>query len=82
MKAKDLVDEYLYWLKENYKVIEKENLSIIRTPFSYSNNDLIEIILENARSGPNGEIGDGKIFVTNIEEVLRIRTGERGEIAL
>lgn len=43
---------------------------------------VIEIILENARSGPNGEIGDGKIFVTNIEEVLRIRTGERGEIAL
>ncbi|KWT82649.1 P-II family nitrogen regulator [Candidatus Magnetominusculus xianensis] len=29
-----------------------------------------------------GKIGDGKIFVSSIEETLRIRTGERGEIAL
>ena len=29
-----------------------------------------------------GKIGDGKIFVTNVEEAIRIRTGERGEDAL
>jgi nitrogen regulatory protein P-II 1 len=29
-----------------------------------------------------GKIGDGKIFVTRIEEAVRIRTGERGEAAL
>jgi len=29
-----------------------------------------------------GRIGDGKIFVTSVEEVIRIRTGERGEDAL
>jgi nitrogen regulatory protein PII len=29
-----------------------------------------------------GKIGDGKIFVTNIEEVVRIRTGETGESAI
>lgn len=29
-----------------------------------------------------GEIGDGKIFVYPVETVLRIRTGERGEIAI
>ena len=29
-----------------------------------------------------GEIGDGKIFVTNIEQAIRIRTGESGNIAL
>lgn len=28
------------------------------------------------------EVGDGKIFVYNVEDVVRIRTGERGEIAL
>lgn len=28
------------------------------------------------------EVGDGKIFVYNVEEIVRIRTGERGEIAL
>ncbi|ULJ59349.1 P-II family nitrogen regulator [Wielerella bovis] len=39
----------------------------------------IEIIQETARSG---KIGDGKIFVYPVEEVIRIRTGETGEIAL
>ena len=34
------------------------------------------------RSAKTGRIGDGKIFVTNVEEVVRIRTGERGEPAL
>jgi len=29
-----------------------------------------------------GRIGDGKIFVTNIEEVIRIRTGEKGKEAI
>ena len=29
-----------------------------------------------------GKIGDGKIFVTRVEEAIRIRTGERGEAAL
>ncbi|MGH7077396.1 MAG: P-II family nitrogen regulator [Acetobacteraceae bacterium] len=39
----------------------------------------IEAIMSAARTG---RIGDGKIFVTNIEEVIRIRTGERGEDAI
>ena len=34
------------------------------------------------RSAKTGRIGDGKIFVSNVEEVVRIRTGERGESAL
>ncbi|HLS41712.1 MAG TPA: P-II family nitrogen regulator, partial [Paenalcaligenes sp.] len=29
-----------------------------------------------------GKIGDGKIFVTNVEQVVRIRTGEIGHSAL
>jgi len=29
-----------------------------------------------------GKIGDGKIFITNLDEVVRIRTGERGTVAL
>lgn len=39
----------------------------------------ISAISEAARTG---EIGDGKIFVTSVEEVVRIRTGERGDAAL
>lgn len=38
-----------------------------------------KIIVEAARTG---EIGDGKIFVYNVEEVIRIRTGEEGEGAV
>jgi nitrogen regulatory protein P-II 1 len=34
------------------------------------------------RSARTGRIGDGKIFVSTVEEVIRIRTGERGESAL
>jgi nitrogen regulatory protein PII len=39
----------------------------------------VEAILENAKTG---KIGDGKIFVTEVEEAVRIRTGERGMEAL
>lgn len=40
---------------------------------------VVEAIEQAAKTG---RIGDGKIFVTNVEEVVRIRTGERGEDAL
>ena len=39
----------------------------------------ISAISEAARTG---EIGDGKIFVTSVDQVVRIRTGERGDAAL
>jgi nitrogen regulatory protein P-II 1 len=42
-------------------------------------NPVLEALTAAARSG---KIGDGKIFVSNIEEVIRIRNGERGEGAL
>ncbi len=41
--------------------------------------EIIKIIADAARTG---EIGDGKIFVYDLQEVVRIRTGERGEEAL
>jgi nitrogen regulatory protein P-II 1 len=40
---------------------------------------VVEVIAESARTG---RIGDGKIFVTTVDEVVRIRTGERGDDAL
>ena len=40
---------------------------------------VIETIAENASTG---NIGDGKIFVTDLEEVIRIRTGESGNDAI
>ena len=41
-----------------------------------------EILNALTESAQTGRIGDGKIFVSPIEEVIRIRTGERGEDAL
>jgi nitrogen regulatory protein P-II 2 len=35
-----------------------------------------------AKAANTGKIGDGKIFVTNLEQVIRIRTGETGDEAL
>jgi nitrogen regulatory protein P-II 1 len=40
---------------------------------------VIEVLIEAARTG---KIGDGKIWVTPIETVVRVRTGERGADAL
>jgi nitrogen regulatory protein P-II 1 len=42
-------------------------------------NDVIQAIVAAAKTG---KIGDGKIFVTPIDEAIRIRTGERGEDAV
>ena len=39
----------------------------------------IETIVKAARTG---KIGDGKIFVTELEDAIRIRTDERGDVAL
>ena len=41
--------------------------------------DAVNAIKNKAHTG---RIGDGKIFVTNIEEVIRIRTGEKGKEAI
>jgi len=41
--------------------------------------EIVRILSDAARTG---EIGDGKIFIYNLEDVLRIRTGERGEGAI
>lgn len=42
-------------------------------------NDIIEAIIKAARTG---KIGDGKIFVSSVEQVVRIRTGETDEAAV
>ena len=39
----------------------------------------VETIIESAKTG---KVGDGKIFVTNLDQVWRIRTGESGDSAL
>lgn len=41
--------------------------------------DVIDIVCRTCRTG---QVGDGKIFVSPVEEAVRIRTGERGDSAL
>jgi nitrogen regulatory protein P-II 1 len=42
----------------------------------------VETIIKTARSNSKGSVGDGKIFITPLEECIRIRTGERGGKAI
>jgi len=45
--------------------------------------DMVEPAMDAIiKAAHTGKIGDGKIFVTNVEQVLRIRTGEAGESAV
>ncbi len=46
-------------------------------------NDKCDKVVETIQSAAKtGRIGDGKIFIVSIDEVIRIRTGERGEAAI
>lgn len=42
----------------------------------------IQAVIKGGRSGAQGEIGDGKIFVLPMDDCIRIRTGERGSEAI
>lgn len=75
-KQKGVVQQ---WRGEKYKVelLPKIKIEVVlRDP---DVDRIIKTIIDNARTG---EIGDGKIFVSNIENVIRIRTAEKGEPAL
>lgn len=42
----------------------------------------IEVIVASARTGEGGTIGDGKVWVTDVAHVIRVRTGETGPEAI
>jgi len=45
--------------------------------------DMVEQVIDALRDAANtGKIGDGKIFVSDLEQVIRIRTGESGDDAI
>ena len=69
---------------ENYRGAKFEVNLLKKVRFDIAVNDeyvdtCIQAISKAARSG---NIGDGKIFVTPLEEVVRIRTGEKGKAAI
>ncbi|MBI4651412.1 P-II family nitrogen regulator [Candidatus Desantisbacteria bacterium] len=67
------------WRGEQYKVefLPKIKLEIISKDDEVKK--IVKTIVESARTG---EVGDGKIFVYSIDNCIRIRTGEEGDIAI
>ncbi len=57
--------------------------TVIRTVVADDMKDkIIDAIIASARGPGEGDIGDGKIFVTAVEDAVRVRTGERGADAV
>mgnify|MGYP000079574977 CR=1 FL=1 len=54
----------------------------LKIEVAISDNKLDEVVRSIQNSAHTGEIGDGKIFIYDLNDVVRIRTGERGEGAL
>ncbi|MBI2167134.1 MAG: P-II family nitrogen regulator [Candidatus Omnitrophica bacterium] len=67
------------WRGEKYKV---DFLPKIKVEIVANERDAEKIIQAILESAYTGGVGDGKIFVTEVSEVVRIRTRERGERAL
>jgi len=58
-------------------LLPKTELEIVTSDVQVE--EVVQTIVETAKTG---DIGDGKIFISTVEEVIRIRTGERGEKAI
>ena len=54
----------------------------IKLEIVIADNQLDEVVNAIIKSAQTGRIGEGKIFVTHLEDTIRIRTGERGEDAV
>lgn len=67
------------WRGQEYKVdlLPKVKLEVVVT-----DKEANEIITTISKVAKTGQIGDGKIFITDVAEAVRIRTGEKGDSAL
>lgn len=67
------------WRGEQYKL---DFLPKVKVEIVCVSSDLEKILKVLQQAAVTGSVGDGKIFVSDISEVVRIRTNERGERAL
>ena len=67
------------WRGREYRVEYLSKVWLVLVVDDSHAEQVIDTILENAGTG---EIGDGKIFLSNVEDVIRVRTRERGEAAI
>lgn len=68
-----------YYRGQEYAVnlLDKTKIEVV------ASDDMVESIIEAiTKASFTGEIGDGKIFLSDVKDCVRIRTGERGETAL
>ena len=75
-KQKGVVQQ---WRGEKYRVEILPKLKIEIVVKDADVERVTKAIIDNVKTG---EIGDGKIFISNIENAIRIRTGEKGESAI
>ena len=67
------------WRGEKYRI---ELLPKVKIEIVVTDKDLDRIIDTVVQVSRTGSVGDGKIFVSDIREAIRIRTGEKGEVAI
>ena len=67
------------WRGEKYRI---ELLPKIKVEIVIKDNDMEKIVKVIRQAARTGEIGDGKIFVSAVEDAFKIRTGERGGDAI
>ncbi len=60
----------------HYDEIPKEMLLMVVN--DEDKDDVVKVIMRNARTGPNGTFGDGRIFISPVEEAYTISTGKKG----
>ena len=75
-KQKGIVQQ---WRGESYKI---DLLPKIKLEIVTSDKDADKIIQAISDSAKTGAVGDGKIFVSDVSDAVRIRTGEKGDAAL
>ena len=75
-KQKGVVQQ---WRGETYRV---EFLPKVKLEIIVGDADVEKIVQAIIKSAKTGAVGDGKIFVSDVKDVIKIRTGERGEQAL
>jgi nitrogen regulatory protein P-II 1 len=70
--------------KEIYRgtTIELNFLPKVRMEIVVTDEETEKVIQTIVKSARTGEIGDGKVFVYDVADAVRIRTGERGDVAL
>lgn len=69
----------LEWRAGDYRV---EFLAKIKLEIVVNNKDTDKVIDAIMKTASTGQVGDGKIFVSTIDDVIRIRTGERSDKAV